>query len=362
MISGLSGSPADRHSRSDVRTLAEVGLDEHPPHRRRRAEGRDPAADHDLEQLGRVEAGVVVHQHGRPRQPGREEVAPGVLAPARGGDVQVDVARPQPHPVQGRQVADGVGRLAVLDQLGQGRGARGEVEQHGVVALAHAGQEPVGVQVVLDPGVVDPAGRHVVGRHRAGDDADLAERQVEIAELVHVAAVGDEHPGVPARHPVGEVGGGELRRGRDDHGAHPDGAEHHLPQRDDVAEDDEQPVAAPQPQRVQVLGHGHRALRELGEGQPRLAVALQHPEGDAVRVLVREPVEPLGREVEQGQLGPAESGVGDVVVVSVLHQEVAGRAEVLVQRRHGRDVTAQRVHWSAPGRSRVSPPRRGADG
>ena len=111
----------------------QVRLDEHPPDRRRRAERRHLAALEHAEQRRRVEALVVVDEHGRLGQPGREEVAPGVLGPAGRGQVEVHVAGLQPEPVQRRQVADRIRRVRVLDELRPRRRAGGEVQQQRVV-------------------------------------------------------------------------------------------------------------------------------------------------------------------------------------------------------------------------------------
>ena len=50
ITSGLSGSPAATHSRSAGVRRGQVGLDEHAPHRRRRAERGHPAAAQYVEQ------------------------------------------------------------------------------------------------------------------------------------------------------------------------------------------------------------------------------------------------------------------------------------------------------------------------
>ena len=110
MTSGLSGSPAPTTSRGGVAEPAQVGLDQHPPDRRRRAEGGDPVLGHHPHQRRCVEPCVVVEEDRRAGQPGREHVGPCVLGPARRGDVQVHVARAQADPVQRRQVPDRVAR------------------------------------------------------------------------------------------------------------------------------------------------------------------------------------------------------------------------------------------------------------
>ena len=130
ITSGFSGSPAATHSRKRRHVRgAQFRLDEHPPHRGRRAERRHLARTERGQQRGRREPLVVQHQHGGARVPRRVHVAPGVLGPARRGQVQVHVARLDADPVHGRQVPHRVADLRVRDQLGQRRGPRGEVEQ-----------------------------------------------------------------------------------------------------------------------------------------------------------------------------------------------------------------------------------------
>src|SRR5258708_27702354 len=74
----------------------EVGkffLDEQPPHRRRRAKSSyAAAADGRQKSLG-IEPRLVDHEHGGAGIPGREKTAPGMLGPARRGNVQMDIAR-----------------------------------------------------------------------------------------------------------------------------------------------------------------------------------------------------------------------------------------------------------------------------
>ncbi len=60
----------------------QVLVDEHPPHRRWRAQRRHTAALDRLQGRLRIESRLGVDEHRRPGVPRREEVAPGVLGPA----------------------------------------------------------------------------------------------------------------------------------------------------------------------------------------------------------------------------------------------------------------------------------------
>ena len=114
-------------------TAGQVGVDEHPPHRRGGAQRGDLVGAQHAEQGGRVEPRVVVDEDRRLGDPRREERGPGVLGPAGARDVEVDVAGAQADPVHRREVADRVGALGVLDQLGLARRPGGEVEEQAVV-------------------------------------------------------------------------------------------------------------------------------------------------------------------------------------------------------------------------------------
>jgi hypothetical protein len=129
MTSGFSGSPAPISSRTLTGYLREVFLDQHPPHRWRRAEGGHRASDQRFEDRRRGEARVVVDEYRCAGVPGREKAAPGVLRPAGRTDVPMHVARLQSEPVHGRQMPDRITLLAVQHQFGFRGRAGGEIEQ-----------------------------------------------------------------------------------------------------------------------------------------------------------------------------------------------------------------------------------------
>ncbi|MNV46891.1 hypothetical protein D3C71_1387380 [compost metagenome] len=80
----------------------QVFLDQHAPHGRRRAQAGDAVAFQHAEQGLRAEACGVVDKDAGTGIPWCEEATPGVLGPARGRNVQVQVARLQADPVHGR--------------------------------------------------------------------------------------------------------------------------------------------------------------------------------------------------------------------------------------------------------------------
>ena len=112
---------------------------------------------------------------------------------------------------------------------------------------------------------------------------------------------------VAALDPVGQVPRTEQGGGGDQDGAELDAGEHHLPQRRDVAEHEEHPVAA-----VDALGpQPGRELRrpggQVGVGQQVLgAVRVDDPERQGLGLLGGQHVEPVEAEVEVLELGPPE--------------------------------------------------------
>ena len=122
----------------------QVFLHEHAPGGRGRAERGDFAVHQGFQQRLRVKARLVGDEDGGAGHPGGEEAGPGVFGPAGAGDGVVDVAGHQAEPVHRRQMADGVGFVAVQHQLRAGGGAGGEIHKHRVVgvgvAIRHEGR------------------------------------------------------------------------------------------------------------------------------------------------------------------------------------------------------------------------------
>ncbi len=103
----------------------------------------------------------------------------------------------------------------------------------------------------------------------------------------------------PTLEPVEQVGPGEQRGGRDDDRAKLHRRQHHFPQRDDVAEHQQDAITPGDAQRAQAVRDAVRACGQLGEAQFRRAIAddLQcRPVGE--RTLRQLGVEPIERPVE----------------------------------------------------------------
>ena len=226
------------------------------------------------------------------------------------------VPRQQPEPIGGGEVADGVADMAVQHELRLGRGAGGEIEQHRIgrvrrrirLEVGRGGQQRI---------VGVPA-----GHRRAHRDAD--DRGIPGVEFRRVLARRDNVAHPATGDTLGEVAGGEQRRGRADHGAELHRRQHRLPQRDHVAEHQQDAVAALHAERPQAVGHPVGTFGQLGERQAGSPVAddLQR-QARAAFALGQLGVEPVQREIEILQLRPTKSRIGRTVVGAVCDQEIA---------------------------------------
>ena len=161
----------------------------------------------------------------------------------------MDIAGLQPEPIHCREMADGVAALAVPHQFWFCRGARGEIQQHRVVGLGRAvGCERLGrVCRILER---QPA---LLFGCRADDDADQPVA-AEAGKFRHLVLGRDHRPRLAAIEPVAEFIR-RQQRGRGDY-HHPElhCRQHGLPQRHDIAEQQQKMIAALQPLRAQKVG------------------------------------------------------------------------------------------------------------
>src|SRR5205814_2468811 len=88
----------------------------------------------------------------------RKEAAPGMLSPARRGNVQMNVARLQPKPVHRRKSADRVATLAMAHQFRFCRCSGSEIQQQQIVGFGRSvrreGFRKVGSLLVTQPTVL----------------------------------------------------------------------------------------------------------------------------------------------------------------------------------------------------------------
>ncbi len=129
--------------------------------------------------------------------------------------------------------------------------------------------------------------------------------------------------GSAAIEAVDEIIARQQRRRRDHDGAQFHRRQHHLPQRHDIAEHQQDAVAAPDPERPQMVRDPVRPLGYLGKAQPLLAAALvDDPQREAV-IALRHRVEIVERPVEPVEHRPAEIAVRGLVIGAMGQQEVA---------------------------------------
>ena len=228
------------------------------------------------------------------------------------------VARLDANPVHGRQMPHGVAGVGVRDELRLRGGARGEVEQQRV-----AGPGGAAGPELSRPGervrVRVPSGRRAPLRADR-DPGPLARHRAELRQL---GRVGDDVPDLASRDAVDEVGRLQQRRRRDDHRPELHRGQDDFPQRRHVAEHQQHPVPAPDPEAAQPVGHLPRPGRQLGKGQADVVpVVADDPQRGPVRVLGGDHVEPVERPVELVKLGPGELPPGGFVVVPVAKQQV----------------------------------------
>src|SRR5690606_33477019 len=84
--------------------FAQIRLDEQAPHGGWCAEAGDVPGIHLVHQGYRVKALVVVDEYRGFGDPWGEEIGPSVFSPARGSDIQMDIAGFQPNPEHRAQV------------------------------------------------------------------------------------------------------------------------------------------------------------------------------------------------------------------------------------------------------------------
>ena len=272
-------------------------MDQHPPHRRRRAEARHAAARELPEERAGVETLVVIREHRRRRVPGREQARPGVLRPPGRAEIQVHVPGLEAQPVHGRQMPDRIARLRVRDQLRPCGGTGGEVQEQQLIGARPRGVEPIAglVRAV----VVGPA-------RGARSHGDTHRRAGQSREAPRELRVGHDPLDPPALYPIAQIVALEERRRGNHDCAEPDRGEHRFPQRHAVGQHDEESVALLEALRVEEARHLSRAARQLGERERPIAARIVDDaqrwrvvaRGDHVEVVVR-PVELLeGRPAE----------------------------------------------------------------
>ena len=245
---------------------------------------------------------------GRAGVPRREDIRPRVLGPAGRGNVEMHVVGLQAEPVHGRQMADRIARVRVQHQLRLRRGAGSEIEQQRVARP----RRRVRLEMRARPHELGPV---APARRRAADGDTRQQAGAAPLELRRGGRLGDDEAHAAARQPVIDVGVVELRRRRDDHQAELHRRQQRDPQRRDIAEHQQQPVAALGAERAQAVGDPRRSLRQFGEGIGLGPLAEQRQRRPrAVLARGEFAVEPVERPVEAIEFRPGEFRFGGRII------------------------------------------------
>src|SRR5208337_2465973 len=105
------------------------------PHSWGCAQRGDFEAGNHCEGLLSLESRAAMRKNGCACIPRCKEIAPRMLTPTWGADVEVDVVGPQTDPIHGCQMTNGITLMSVQYEFWLGRGPRREVQQHGIGRL-----------------------------------------------------------------------------------------------------------------------------------------------------------------------------------------------------------------------------------
>ena len=152
-------------------------------------------------------------------------------------------------------------------------------------------------------------------------------------EFGRVGGVGDHETRAAARKPIGDVGAGELRRRGDDDQPELHRRQHRNPERRDIAEHQQQPVAALGAERSQAVGDAMKlppARRRCGfpASSPRMMSAGRSPLSPAASSSSNQSSAQLKRSSSARR-----NSLGGRVVGPQREEKVAGVFEVLVRHR-----------------------------
>ena len=117
-------------------TIAERLEGDHAPDRRRGAQRGDFLVAENLDRPPCRKARALVHQNGCAGIPRREKARPGMLGPAGRADVLMHICPAEAQPIHRRQVADGIARVRVQDQLRFRGRPGGEIQQQRLICAS----------------------------------------------------------------------------------------------------------------------------------------------------------------------------------------------------------------------------------
>jgi hypothetical protein len=158
-------------------------------------------------------------------------------------------------------------------------------------------------------------------------DRDAPEAGGKLAELAGLGRGGDHRADPAAGDAIGQIRRTQQGRGGDHDRAQLHRRQHGLPKGYDIAQHQQDALAAPDAEAPQVIGDLVRAPAEIGEGEPALGPGvIDDPKRGSVLAIL-DPIEIVERPVEPRQARPAEGLIGGRIVVAMAHQEIARRQE-----------------------------------
>ena len=272
------------------------GVQEHPEHGGRAAEGGDPVLLDLVHDIGRFELVELVDEDPGLQHPGGVQLPPGAFDPSGVGDREVQSVGVHAVPVHGRQDMAQRVRVVVEDHLRIACGPRCEVHQHGVLGA------------VRDPGPFLGCGLHarveVYPSLPLAVDHELELQRGDVLRDVHLfryiagpgAHAGLDHRRVDTVLDV-VLPQHESRRNHD--GSHLVERHREVPELDAVLHHHEDVVALADSHRREVVGSlvGHPL--DLAEGEHALVAGNVAPlEGPSVGFRLGDPVDDVVSEVE----------------------------------------------------------------
>ena len=138
-------------------------------------------------------------------------------------------------------------------------------------------------------------------------------------------------PYASACNAIGDVIGGEQSGGRDDDSAELHHGQHGLPERRDVAQQQQHAITTAYAQAAEIIRNAVRALGKFGECElVRVAVFIGHPQrGLIAAVAGSDLVKPIQRPVEAIEPWPLKAGVSCGIVIAMRQKKIASGAESL---------------------------------
>ena len=158
---------------------------------------------------------------------------------------------------------------------------------------------------------------------RRGADGNACDAILKPRKFRRVGCVRHHETRAATGEAVLQIITGEQRRRGDHHRAELHRRQHHLPQRHNIAEHEQNAVPALHTKRAQPIGDTVGGGGKLGKAYLRRAIADDFQRRVlTLRALGQFGIEPIQRPVEMGQFRPAEIAIGSRVIAALRQQEI----------------------------------------